>query len=103
MSARRTLLALSLLAGAGVLASAPAQAGHDRAAVVYQVGGYHRDYYPPARHRAGGYHHYPSHWRADRRHHGGHRWAYRGYREHGRYRHYERGEPHYRIRIEYGD
>ena len=99
MIARRTMLALSLLAGAGILGSAPAQAGHDRTTVVYQLGHQQRDYCPPSRHRAAGHHHYKhygKHWRGDRRHYRQRGWErshYRGYRHHG--------EPRYRIRIEY--
>lgn len=99
MIARRTLLALGLLAGAGVLVSAPAQAGHERSTVIYQVGHSERNYCPPSSHRAAGHHYdrHERHWRHDRRydrrHYGWEHSRYRGQR------HYE--EPHYRFRIEY--
>ena len=97
MIARRTLLALSLLVGAGVLVSAPAQAGHDRTTIVYQAGHHQRDYCPPPRHRAGHHHykHHGKHWRGDRRHYRQRGWE----RHYGGYRHHS--EPRYRIRIEY--
>lgn len=99
MNARRTMLALALLAGTGFLASAPAQAGHDRTTVVYQVGHGARNYCPPPRHRAERRDHYRSHWRHDRGHHyRQHAWERSRYRD---YRHSDHGGAHYRFRIEY--
>ena len=62
MTARRTLLALSLLAGIGLSSSAPARADHERATVIYHVGGHDRDYQAHGWRRVPDHHRY---WGAD--------------------------------------
>lgn len=100
MLIRSTLLALSLVAGAGMLVAAPAEAGHDRATVVYRSGDHHgRDYRSHSRYRDHGHHgHYRKHWRAERRHYGHHDWKRKrhhyGHRRHGH-------DSGYRIWFEY--
>lgn len=98
MTARRTLLALSLLAGIGLLSSAPARADHERVTVIYRTGGHERDYRAHSWHHLSDRHYYRGHgYRHYERH--GHRWwerrRHRGHRGH-------RDLPHYRIHIEYG-
>ncbi len=102
MTARRTLLALSLLAGVGLLAATPARADHERATVIYRIGGYDRDYCPPERHREWGH----ERGRRYERHHGRYhhhrreRARYSTYRD---YRHHDRDESRYRIHLEFGN
>ncbi len=102
MIARHTLLALSLLAGVGLLAATPARAGHDRTTVIYRVGGYDREYRPVERHREWRHEHV----RRYDRHHGGyhrHRWERARYSTYRAYRHHDRDEPRYRIHLEFGN
>lgn len=106
MFVRSTLLALSLVAGTGMLVAAPAEAGHDRATIVYRSGDHHdRDYRHHSRYRDRGHHrHYGKHWRSERRHfghkrhYGHHKWKHkRRYHGHGHRRH----DSGYRIWFEY--
>lgn len=102
MIARRALLALSLLAGAGVLVSAPAQAGHERTTVVYETGhSRHSNYCPPPRYRSSHHGHYRGHQgHRYRGHHGYDRHAWKSNHHHGK-RHYGHNDSGYRVYLEY--
>lgn len=100
MILRNTLLALSLITGAG-LAAVPAQAGHERGPIVYRAADYHRDHCSTQRYRDRAHHsHYRKHWRGGHRHHGHHHWKHQR-RYHGHQHH--RRDSGYRIWFHYRD